>query len=117
MIDRRGFLCIGAAATVGLGRLDAFAQNAPATDPRTRRYVRLGRTELSISDISFGSASSSAPELVSHALERGVNYFDTAESYRWGNSEEAIGQALQSRRSQVFLASKSKAGSSDTRAE
>ena len=70
-----------------------------------------------ISDISFGSASSSDPDLVRHALERGVNYFDTAESYRWGRSETAIGEALKGRRERVVLASKTKAGAQDRRAE
>jgi hypothetical protein len=79
--------------------------------------VRLGRTELKVSDISFGSASSSDAALVRHALERGVNYFDSAESYRWGGAEEAIGEAVQGKRDQVVLSSKTKAGASDSRAE
>jgi uncharacterized protein len=77
--------------------------------------VRLGKTDLKISDISFGSASSSDPALVRHAFDRGVNYFDSAESYRGGNSEQAIGEALQGKRDKVFLTSKTKAGASDTR--
>ena len=77
--------------------------------------MRLGKTELKVSDISFGSASSSDPALVRHAFERGVNYFDSAESYRGGNAEEAIGEALQGKRDKVFLTSKTKAGASDRR--
>jgi predicted aldo/keto reductase-like oxidoreductase len=79
--------------------------------------VRLGRTGLKVSDISFGSASSADPELVRHALERGINYFDSAESYRWGNAEEAIGQALAGKRDQVVLSTKTKAEAQDTRAD
>jgi len=107
-------LSIAAGATLALAGLDASAQSATAG---IRRYVRLGRTGLSISDISFGSASSSDPALVRHALERGINYFDSAESYRWGNSEEAIGEALQGKRDKILLATKTKAGASDTRAD
>ncbi len=114
MMDRRDFLRMGAGAALGL--TGAAAQSTEPA-PRIRRLVRLGRTELHISDISFGSSSSSDPRLVHHALERGINYFDTAESYRWGNSEEAIGEALRGRRDQVMIASKSKAGARDTRAE
>ena len=112
MRDRRDFLRWGlgsALASVAIGNVCA------AAEPRIRRYVRLGKTELKVSDISFGSASSSDPALVRHAFERGVNYFDSAESYRGGNAEEAIGEALQGKRNKVFLTSKSKAGASDPR--
>ncbi len=51
------------------------------------------------------------------ALELGVNYFDTAESYHWGSSEEAIGEALVGKRDRVYIASKSKSGPRDTRTE
>ena len=112
MRDRRDFLRWGlgsALASVAIGDVCA------AAEPRIRRYVRLGKTELKVSDISFGSASSYDPALVRHAFERGVNYFDSAESYRGGNAEEAIGEALQGKRDKVFLTGKSKAGASDTR--
>lgn len=112
MIDRREFLRIGTGAAIGLAGFPAAANSA---EPAIRRYVRLGRTELRISDISFGSASSSDPALVRHALARGINYFDTAESYRWGSSEEAIGEALRGKRDKVFLASKTKADAGDRR--
>ncbi len=52
-----------------------------------------------------------------YALERGVNYFDTAEGYQDGRSEEAIGEALQGQRERVILASKVKAGSRTPRDE
>ena len=79
MIGRGDFLRMGAGAAMGLGGASVHATNT--TPPaRIRRYVRLGRTELQIFDISFGSSSASDPALVRHALARGVNYFDTAES-------------------------------------
>jgi predicted aldo/keto reductase-like oxidoreductase len=114
MVDRRDFLSIAAGTTLGLAGLNAAAQSPTVG---IKRYVRLGRTGLSISDISFGSASSSDPALVRHASERGINYFDSAESYRWGNAEEAIGEALQGKRDKILLATKTKAGASDTRAD
>ncbi len=116
MVDRRDFLRMGAAAALGLGGAVPPAVNA-ASPPHIQRRVRLGRTDLHVSDISFGSSSSSDPNLVRHALGRGVNYFDTAESYRWGSSEEAIGKALVGKRQQIYIASKTKAGARDTRAD
>ena len=114
MHDRRDFLRLGLGSALGLSSI-AGSPPSTAAEAQIRRYVRLGKTELKISDISFGSASSSDPALVRHAFDRGVNYFDSAESYRGGNSEEAIGEALQGKRDKVFLTSKTKAGANDTR--
>ena len=113
MVDRREFLRLGAGTALGFAAGPVQAQSGPGI----RRYVRLGRTGLKVSDISFGSASMSDPAVVRHALARGINYFDTAESYRWGNSEEAIGEALKGKRNDVLIASKTKAGAGDTRAD
>ncbi len=115
MIDRRNFLRVGAGAALTLTGVGVVTKVAAA--PRIQRYVRLGRTELKVSDISFGSASSYDAALVRHALSRGVNYFDTAESYGWGNAEEAIGVALQRRRKEVILSSKTRAGAFASRHE
>jgi len=115
MVDRRYFLRLGAGAALALGAAGTATPAAAAA--RIQRYVRLGRTELKVSDISFGSSSSYDAGLVRHALSRGVNYFDTAESYGWGNAEEAIGEALQRRRKEVILSTKTKAGASESRGE
>lgn len=113
MVDRRDFLVMSTGTALALAGLGAAAQPTP----HIRRYARLGRTELQVSDISFGSASSFDASLVRHALDRGVNFFDSAESYGWGNAEEAIGEALQGKRAQVVLSSKTKAGAGDRRAD
>ena len=113
-MDRRRFLGVGAGLTAGLAGL-APAAGAAAGAPRIRRYVTLGRTGLRVSDISFGSSGSSDPRLVRHAAERGVTYFDTAESYRGGRAEEAIGEALSGRRDRFIIASKHKAWSGEAR--
>ena len=102
---------------MGLGTA-AIDRRATAGDTHgIRRYVRLGRTGLEVSDISLGSSSNSDPEVVAYAFDRGVNLFDSAESYRWGGAETAIGKALKGRRDKVYLTSKTKAGVSDSRSE
>ena len=117
-MDRRRFLGVGAGLTAGLtaglAGLGPAASTA-AEPPRIRRYVGLGRTGLEVSDISFGSSRSSDPRLVRHAADRGVTCFDTAESYRGGRAEEAIGEALAGRRERFVIASKHKAWSGETR--
>ncbi|MDO8362662.1 MAG: aldo/keto reductase [Actinomycetota bacterium] len=44
--------------------------------------------------------------VVDAAIEAGINYFDTAESYGQGRSEEMLGSALRGRREQVLIATK-----------
>ena len=113
-MDRRRFLGVGAGLTAGLAGLGPGA-GAASESPRIRSYVTLGRTDLKVSDISFGSSRSADPELVRHAVDRGVTYFDTAESYRGGTAEEAIGEALEGRRERFVIASKHKAWGGETR--
>ena len=75
------------------------------------RYVRLGRTGIKISDISFGSSRlrQGEEDIVRHAIDRGVNYFDTADSYTNGQSERVLGNVLKGQRDRVHLASKTMA--------
>lgn len=71
---------------------------------------RLGKTGEWLSIIGFGGIivmnrdHSSASNIVTKAVERGINYFDVAPSY--GNSEEVLGPALELYRDKVFLACK-----------
>ena len=113
-MHRRRFLGLGAAAGTGIATgFGPAAQGAEA--PRIRRLVALGRTGLEVSDVSFGSSRLSDPALVRHAFDRGVTYFDTAESYRFGASEKAVGKALAGKRDRVVIASKTKARAGQTR--
>ena len=68
---------------------------------------------LGIGCWSFGGGDYWGPQdqkdvdaVVSLALERGANYFDTAEAYNEGRSEESLGLALRGRRSQAILGAK-----------
>jgi predicted aldo/keto reductase-like oxidoreductase len=111
-IGRREFIRNGTLAGVGLGlglnALGSAAAGAVPNEPRVRRYSRLGRTGMEISDISYGAdrLSSGQEDLVQYACDLGINYFDTAETYRDGDSETALGRALRGKRQRVFLASK-----------
>ena len=115
--NRRSFLKIG--AVTGLAsNLSISASSQVSSTSRVQKYVRLGRTEMKISDISFGSSQLNPGEeyLVHHALDRGVNYFDTAESYTRHNSEIVIGNALKGKRDQVYIATKMFASASTRKA-
>jgi aryl-alcohol dehydrogenase-like predicted oxidoreductase len=73
---------------------------------RIVNYRRLGRTNAMVSDISLGSSRISDADVARYALDRGINYFDTAPDYSDTQSERVLGEAMQGRRDQVFLATK-----------
>jgi aryl-alcohol dehydrogenase-like predicted oxidoreductase len=73
------------------------------------RYVKLGTTGLDVSPIAIGAMTYGEPDrghpvwslgeeharpLVKHALDAGINFFDTANMYSNGSSEEILGRAL-----------------------
>ena len=72
-------------------------------------YVKLGTTGLDVSPIAIGAMTYGEPArghpvwslgeddarpLIKHALESGINFFDTANVYSQGSSEEILGRAL-----------------------
>jgi len=99
------------------GMADPKPTLLPDVVPAIKGFAELGKTGLKISDISFGSSRLRTGEerLVEHAIERGVNYIDTAESYTNGQSEAVIGNALKGKRDKVILASKQFAKASTSR--
>jgi aryl-alcohol dehydrogenase-like predicted oxidoreductase len=80
-------------------------------------YRRLGRTELMVSEIGFGGLpiggvhwgdvrDEQSLAALQRAFDLGVNFFDTADVYGRGHSEEIIGQALSEVRERVIIATK-----------
>jgi len=65
-------------------------------------YRRLGRSGLQVSELSLGSwvtyhnqvDAAGAREMMAAAYDAGVNFFDNAEAYAMGRSEEVMGSAL-----------------------
>jgi aryl-alcohol dehydrogenase-like predicted oxidoreductase len=69
--------------------------------------ARLGRTGLEVVRLGIGGAYEGLTvETLRAALDAGFNYIDTARAYRNGEDEKIIGAALQGRREQVVLATK-----------
>lgn len=75
----------------------------------------LGRTGIEVSRLCIGCwqaagwASSDDTRFIAtvqHALDRGLNFLDTAEGYGRGHSEEVVGKAIAGRRDKVVLATK-----------
>jgi len=85
------------------------------------KYKQLGNTGLLVSELCFGAMTfggrglyevigqqgqDAANNLVAQAVEAGVNFFDTANVYSRGQSEQILGQALAKRRHEVIVATK-----------
>jgi 1-deoxyxylulose-5-phosphate synthase len=84
-------------------------------------YVRLGKTGLKVSRLCLGAMTYGTPEwrpwvldesasrpFIARALEHGINFFDTADMYSRGASEQVLGRALKdlARREDVVIATK-----------
>lgn len=86
-------------------------------------YTKLGSTDIQISKFCLGCMSFGDPEskmhawtldpkesenIIKHALDMGINFFDTANCYSAGTSEEYLGKALKNnvQRDKVVIASK-----------
>lgn len=74
-------------------------------------YNQLGKSELFVSEIAFGCMSLKGSEhhdinLLQHAAEMGVNFFDTADIYDNGRNEEIVGKAFANKRQEVLIATK-----------
>ncbi|MFP2928809.1 aldo/keto reductase [Pyxidicoccus sp. 3LG] len=84
-------------------------------------YRQLGRTGLYVSELCFGAMTfggegfwkvvgtqgqAEADRLVGRSLDAGINFFDTANVYSNGASEQLLGKALGAKRSNVILATK-----------
>ena len=77
------------------------------------RYRRLGNSGLQVSLAGLGTNNfgmrldyEQSKMVVDSALDAGINFFDTADVYGGGKSEEFLGQALGSRREDVLIATK-----------
>lgn len=80
------------------------------------RYKKMGRTGLKVSELCLGAMTlgGQADEetsfaIMNKAVEAGCNFFDTANVYIEGRSEQIVGRWLKGRRESVVLATKARA--------
>jgi aryl-alcohol dehydrogenase-like predicted oxidoreductase len=63
-------------------------------------------TELGLGCMSIGTDEIEARKIIDAALDEGINYFDTADLYDFGENEKIVGKALKEVREQVIIATK-----------
>ncbi|WP_246984608.1 aldo/keto reductase [Halorientalis marina] len=80
-------------------------------------YRELGSSGVEVSEVGFGAwvvgtdwwgdrSREQAVDMVQHALDRGVTFFDTGDVYGHGDSEELVGEALGEHREEVTVSTK-----------
>jgi predicted aldo/keto reductase-like oxidoreductase len=105
-ISRRRFLATGGAAAAATALVRGAAGEEGADRPRVVRHRTLGRTGFQVSDVSLGGAPRDG-RVCRYAYDRGMNYFDSGESYGNGGNERAIGEAMPYMdRSKIFITTK-----------
>ena len=80
------------------------------------QYRTIGKTDLRVSEIGFGCGNNAVLmvkasfeeqlKAVRHALDRGINYFDTAFAYGLGKSEENLGRILKELKAPAVVSTK-----------
>jgi aryl-alcohol dehydrogenase-like predicted oxidoreductase len=76
---------------------------------RVQAHRRLGRTGWEVSDVVLGTGrirGENGEQIARLAIDRGVNYFDTAPDYSGAGSEQAMGRAIRGVRDRLFIATK-----------
>ena len=91
-------------------------------EPVAMQFRKFGKLDWNASVLGFGcmrlptvDGNSNGPNIneaeavrmIRHALDRGVNYFDTAFVYQEGNIQTVLGKALRGHRDRVRIATKS----------
>jgi aryl-alcohol dehydrogenase-like predicted oxidoreductase len=74
-------------------------------------YRKLNNTELSVSRLCFGTMTfgkpvdqSGATRMMERCLEAGINFFDTANAYQYGEAEWMLGNAICGKRHNLIVA-------------
>jgi aryl-alcohol dehydrogenase-like predicted oxidoreductase len=73
-------------------------------------YRFLGKSTLQISQVGFGcmslTASDAGEKVLHQAVDKGINFFDTADLYEKGMNEAMVGKAFKGMRDKIIIASK-----------
>jgi predicted aldo/keto reductase-like oxidoreductase len=103
-MKRRDFLKASLVATAVVAG-SPLAESSAKETAKVKKYNEIGKTGVRMSDISYGTGRLPSPSMILRAVDRGINYFDTAPDY--GTSEKYIGEAMKSiQRDKVIIASK-----------
>ncbi len=76
------------------------------------KYNKLGKSDIVVSEVGIGCMSFSTHTrtesecIIQKSIDEGINYFDTADLYDFGENEKLLGQAIKGYREKLVIASK-----------
>jgi predicted aldo/keto reductase-like oxidoreductase len=103
-MKRRKFMKI--AAGTGIGAIVTGCNQDSQKPVDVLPLRQLGRTGIQITPVGFGAQHTRDSDLIRYAIDRGINYIETAWGYGFGkpgNSSEAVGKAIAGIRDKVYL--------------
>jgi predicted aldo/keto reductase-like oxidoreductase len=91
-LNRRKFLKSGIAGAAGMVVLsDEIVGAGPSIRDKKIIFRTLGKTGIKVPVIGMGVMNANNPALVKAAMDKGITFFDTANSYQNGRNEEMLG--------------------------
>jgi uncharacterized protein len=105
-IGRRKFIKGASSAVLGLAAAPFWNANLSFAEVGARQYRTLGKTGLKVTAVSMGVMNCSDPAVLRRALDLGINFYDTANSYMAGRNEELVGKVFRGKRDKVLIETK-----------
>jgi aryl-alcohol dehydrogenase-like predicted oxidoreductase len=102
-ISRKKFLSAALGGLAGLKLISGNHDPVPSMLPGNRK---VGKTGLLVSPLCFGASRTNEESLIRYALDKGISFIDTGQSYGNGKNEKLIGIAVSGRRKEVVIQSK-----------
>ncbi len=104
-ISRKKFLSAAVGGLAGLKLLSRYPDlnPGPAELPGKRT---IGKTNIMVSPICFGAPRTNEESLIRYAIDKGINFIDTGQSYGNGKNEILVGKAVSGKRKEVVIQSK-----------
>jgi aryl-alcohol dehydrogenase-like predicted oxidoreductase len=103
-MQRRNFLKTAAGA--GIGAIVSGCNKDGQKQTSKFQMRQLGRTDIQLTPVGFGAQHTRDSDLIRYAIDREINYIETAWGYGFGkpgNSSEAVGKAIAGIRDKVCL--------------
>jgi len=103
IISRKKFLSTTVGGLAGLKLISRDISPCPA-DFLGKHSV--GKTNILVSPICFGAPRTNEESLIRYAIDKGINFIDTGQSYGNGKNEKLVGKAVSGKRREVVIQSK-----------
>ncbi len=103
IISRKKFL---STTMAGLAGIKLMSRNVGTDSSLPAGSRSVGKTGIIVSPICFGAPRTNEESLIKYAVDKGLNFIDTGQSYGNGNNERLVGKAVAQIRKNVVIQSK-----------